>query len=83
MTRESSKHYTQHTQWFYMLCAVFTGFSKHSYSIYNIIPLLKKKCVSPILLGRHSPGGDHVLCRSTDVTTRDIRLIDRAITMTS
>ena len=40
------------------------------------------RCVSPILLGRHSPGGDRVLCKTTDVTTRRIRLIGSAFTMT-
>ena len=32
-------------------------------------------CVSSILLGRHSSGGDCVLCKSMDVTTRHFRLI--------
>ena len=39
--------------------------------------------IFPILLGRHSPGGDHVLCKSTDVTTGHIKLIGHAFTMTS
>ena len=39
--------------------------------------------ISSILLGRRSPGGDHVLCKSTDVTTKHIKLIARAFTITS
>ena len=34
--------------------------------------------VSPILLGRRSSVGDCVLCESTNVTTKHIRLIDHA-----
>ena len=41
------------------------------------------RCVSPILLGRRNPGGDRVLCKSTDITTRHIRLISHAYTLTS
>ena len=34
-------------QWFCVLCAMFVKFSGHGNSIYNIIPLLKKKkCIS-------------------------------------
>ena len=39
-------------------------------------------CVSSIFLGRRSPGEDCIICKSTDVTTRHVRLIDRAFTIT-
>ena len=34
-----------------------------------------------ILWGRHSPGGDRILCKSTDVTTTPIRYIGHPLTM--
>ena len=40
-------------------------------------------CISPILLGRRSLGDRCVLCKSTNATTRPMRLISRAFIMTS
>ena len=42
--------------------------------------LITQMCIS--YLGRRGTRGDLVLCKSTDVTTRHIRLSGRAFTMT-
>ncbi len=50
----------------------------------NLIPVSTLvKDLGGSKLGRHSPGGDRVLCKSTDVTTRHIRLISRTFIKTS
>ena len=43
--------------------------------------MITQMCISD--LGRSDPGGQHVICKSTDVTTRHIRLCGYAFTMTN
>ena len=66
----------------YFICTIFRLLTYHKWN-YHDQKIHEVMIKQMFLLGRRSSGGDQVLCKSTDVTTRYIGLTGNSFNVTS